>query len=151
MAKLKSVQVAADLPLLTASSANDLIPLFGDYVMTGDEAEDDILELVGLSAGYVPVDVIVDSEDLGATAVVKVGVMSGDFNSDEARTCGGEFIAAGNIAAAALLRMSVPGGGRVAPTQNDRGIGLEFTTLTVPVEGAKIRVTVLARPQIDGA
>ena len=52
--------------------------------------------------------------------------------------------------AAGVKTMNVGGAGRIAPAANDRSIGVVISgTLTSPVDGAKFRVTVLARPQIE--
>ena len=46
--------------------------------------------------------------------------------------------------------MDVAGGGRIAPTTADRGIGFAFTTISGPTAGAKVRMTLVCRPQSEG-
>lgn len=152
MAIYKSTQVAAKLPVPSANAATDIIPIVGDYVLPASGlVTGDIFEMCPLPAGYVPVDAILDHEILGAAFTGAVGIMTGNFDASGARTCGAELIAAATMQAAALKNMNVAGAARIAPTTNDRGIGLVISgTLTTPVAGAKVRLTVLARPQSEG-
>lgn len=150
MAILKSTQVTNRQPIPNAVNATDLIPIVGDYVTTGNEASGDIIEMVPLPAGYVPVDVILDAEDCGTTATTDCGVMSGAYLSSGARTCGAEFMSAKALGTAGVYRMDAVGSSRVAPATSDRSIGLKLSTVSSPATGAKLRMTVLCRPQIEG-
>jgi hypothetical protein len=153
MALHKATQVAAGLPVPNADAAMDLIPIFGDFtVPAAGFASGDVVEMAPLPAGYVPVDVIADNEALGATMTFNVGILSGAYGSnDQARTCGAEFMSAQAFQTAGIKRMSAAGGGRIAPTTADRGIGLACTTITTPTAGARVRLTVLCRPAVEGA
>src|SRR3546814_9256916 len=82
MALKQSTQAAGKAPVPSADGATDLIPIIGDYVLTGDEAANDIIEMAPLPAGYVPVDVIVDSADLGTTATASVGLLSAERSEE---------------------------------------------------------------------
>lgn len=149
MATKQSVQVAAKDPL-ASSNGSEPITLVGDYTLLATESAADVIEMVGLPAGYVPVDVIIDTEDLGATITGEVGILTGTFGDTvNARTCGAQFIAASALGTAGIKRMDVAGGGRIAPTTADRGLGISLTAFTTPTAGAKVRMTVTARPQID--
>lgn len=153
MATFRSFQAAnlALYPTPSAANATDVIPIVGDYTLLGTEATGDELEMCVLPAGYVPVDVIVDTEDLGTAVTADVGIMSGTPGSTATRTCSAVFMAAKALGTAGVYRMDVSGGGRIAPTTADRGIGFALTTVTTPTAGAKVRMTVLARPQAEGA
>ena len=78
-AVLQSRQVKNNNAPLTADGAEPVI-LTGTLTLTAALVVNDLLEMVILPAGYVPVDVTVASEDLdsnGAPAVVlKAGVMA---------------------------------------------------------------------------
>jgi hypothetical protein len=150
MATLLSKQITDKVPVPSANAATDVIPLVGDYTLTAAAATGDELEMVVLPAGYVVVDVIVDTEDCGTAVTADVGIMSGTPGTTGTRTCGAEFMSAKALGTAGIYRMDVSGGGRVAPTTADRGIGFALTTVTTPTAGAKIRMTVLARPQSEG-
>ncbi len=150
MATLLSKQVTNKVPVPSASSGSELIHIVGDYTLLGTEATGDELEMCILPAGYVPVDIIVDTADLGTTVTADVGIMSGTPGSTATRTCGAEFMAAKALGTAAIYRMDVSGGGRVAPTTADRGIGFALSSVSVPTAGNKVRMTLIARPQSEG-
>lgn len=160
MALLKSVQVAGFTPLLNADGANDLVPMFGDFTVPAGLAVNDVVEMTGFPAGYVPVDLIVDHEDFGTTFTADFGLVSGNYgSSDQSRTCGNEFLTAADLAAGpGLKRAANSGASRIAPVKGsshvqqvsgDRGIGFVVKSAAGLTVGAKIRVTVLYRPQID--
>jgi hypothetical protein len=152
MANLKGVQAtnANHLPVPSADKATDLIPIVGDYVLVAGNASGDIVEMCPLPAGYVPVDVIVDAEDGGTTVTTDVGIMSGNWGDSGVRTQGAEFMTGKALGTAGIYRADVVGFSRIAPTTNNRSIGMKFTTVSAPTAGAKVRMTVLARPQVEG-
>lgn len=150
MATRKAIQVVNKLPVMTADRASDPIVIFGDYVMTGAEASGDEIEMVPLPAGYVPVDVIVDHDALAGTATSGVGFLTGDFDAPGTRACGSELMAAQALQTAGIKRMAVTGSGRLAPTTNTRGIGIALTTVATPTVGARVRLTLICRPQVEG-
>jgi len=149
MAIFQSAQVRANLPLPSANSATEVIACVGDFtipatgLLTGD-----ILEMGGLPAGYVVVDALVDHSILGSAFTAGLGLLTGDYRGAPNRTCGTEFIAAATFQAAAVKRLTA--GGRIAPTTNDRGIGLVISSTLTPTPGGTVRVTVLLRPQSEG-
>jgi len=161
MALHKSTQVKNRLPIPSASGANDLVPIFGDFTIPAGFASGDVVEFGGLPLNYVPVDLIVDHEDLGGTMTANFGLLSGEYDSnDGARTCGAQFISASDLSTAAgIKRMSAAGGGRLAPATEasviaggakTRGWGAVFSTVTTPTVGAKVRATLLVRPAAEG-
>jgi hypothetical protein len=150
MALFKATQVVNKQQVMVADRASDLIPIFGDFAIPAGFATNDVVEMVPLPAGYVPVDVIVDNAALGTTMTCDVGLLSGDFDSTGARTCGAQFMTAQAGQTAGIKRMAVAGGGRVAPTTNTRGIGFAFTSVSTPTVGAVVRLTLLCRPAVEG-
>ena len=153
MPTFRSVQLAnlAMFPTPSAANATDIIPVIGDYTLLGTEVTGDVLEMCLLPGGYVPVDIIVDATAHGVAFTVNAGIMSGTPGSTAARTCGAEFMAAKALAGAGVHRLDVPGGARIVPTVADRGIGFALSTVTTPTVGARVRMTVMARPQAEGA
>lgn len=149
MATLLSKQITNKVPVPSANGATGIIFLLGDYTLTGSEASGDELEMVVLPAGYVPIDIIVDTQDLGTTVTADVGIMSGTPGTTSTRTCGAEFMAAKALGTTGIYRMDVAGGGRVAPTTANRGIGFALTTINTPTAAAVVRMTVMARPQSE--
>lgn len=155
---LQAKQIANGVPPLTADGADDTVTLFGDFALTAALAVNNIIEMVELPAGYVPVDVILDTADLDTggspTIVLAVGVMAGTVGDTTFanRTTGAEFITASTVGqAGGVARLAVAGGTRVAPTDASRSIGVKVTT--GPATGAtsgSVRLTVLARPARHG-
>lgn len=152
MAVLKSIQAAAGLPVPNADGAMEAIPIFADWLVPASGlVSGDIVEMVPLPPGYVPVDAIIDHENLGTAFTGQLGIMSGAYGEGGSRTCGAELVASATYQAAAIKRMNVPGAGMIAPSDTTRSIGFAITgTLTSPVAGAKLRVTVFARPKVEG-
>lgn len=158
MANLKSVQAtnASFVPTGNAGNATDTIALFGDYVTLAGLANGDIIEMCPLPAGYVVDDVIVDVEQIDSNGVPTithdVGIMSGAWGDSGARTCGAEFVSAATTArTGGIGRMTVVNGSKVAPSTTTRSIGLKVSAaIATLVVGAKIRLTALLRPQVEG-
>lgn len=150
MALLKALQVVNKVPVPSANAATDIVPIVGDYTIKTGDAAGDVVEMCALPAGYVPVDLIVDNESLAATSVGNVGIMSGAYGDGGTRTVGAQFNSAANFATAGIKRMDVAGSGRIAPTTGDRSVGIVLTSLTTPVVGAKVRMTLFVRPQSEG-
>lgn len=153
MALFQSKQVKAGVPALSPTEASCLVAIVGEFVTAAGLTANDVIEMVAIPAGTVPIDVTVACEDLdsgGTPAIVlDVGVLSGNYGAnDAARTCGAEFIndtiigqtggmASANVAAGLLL----------TPTLNDRSIGIKVqTSASVLAPGKKIRVVALCAP-----
>lgn len=95
--------------------------------------EGDIVELVGLPPGCVPVDAIFDSDDLdsGTPAIVwDIGIMSGEFgDTDPTRSCGDElFDGITTSQAGGLVRPTLADAQRIAASGAARGIGAKLVT-----------------------
>lgn len=150
MALLKALQVRNGLPIPSSNGATEIIRSVGDYTIKTGDAAGDVVEMCALPAGYVPVDTIIDNASLATTSVGNVGILSGNYNETGARTCGAQFNSAANFATAGIKRMDVAGAGRIAPTTNDRSVGFVLTSLTTPVVGGTVRMTVMLRAQSEG-
>ena len=150
MALFKATQVVNKLPIMTGDRASDVIAIVGDFAIPAGFASADVVEMVPLPAGYVPVDVTVDNAALGTTMTFDAGVLSGDFDTGGARTCGAQFMAAQAGQTAGIKRLDVAAGARLAPTTNNRGLGFVFSTVSTPTVGAVVRMTLLCRPQVEG-
>jgi len=153
MALYQSTQVKNTLPIPSANCATDVIPIVGEWTVPASGlVTGDIVEMAPLPADYVVTDVVVDADILGAAFTAAVGIMSGDYKTGGARTCGSEFLAAATYQAAAIKRMDKAGATRIAPTRNDRSIGFVISgVLTTPSAGNKVRLTAYARPMSEGA
>lgn len=111
-----------------------LVSVRAIIIPTAALAANDVMEGPILPADHVPVDVIVDSDDLdtnGApTITLDCGMMSGTpGNNDSSRTVGNEFFAASAIAqtgfTAGIARATKTAGMRIPPVGFDRSVGLK--------------------------
>jgi hypothetical protein len=156
MALRQATQITQQLPAMSACGTED-ITLMGDFTVPAGLALNDVVEMVILPAGYVPVDAsayVEDTDSNGAPAMtLDLGVLSGVGGAvDNARTCGNEAIAAATAAqTGGVIRPTKKDFGLIAPTTGDRGIGFKIAaaaaTLTV---GAKWRLNVTARAARNG-
>jgi hypothetical protein len=151
MALHKAIQVINRLPLPSADGATGVIAIVGDWTVPANTATGDVVEMGGLPAGYVPVDVIVDPQDLGGTFVADLGLLTGAFNGPAPRLCGNQFAAAVDLGTAGIKRATSTGAGRIAPAEQDRGVGFALTNVVGPSVGTVVRLTMLARPAYEGA
>jgi hypothetical protein len=114
-------------------SHSDMLSVRAVIIPTAALAANDVMEGPVLPAGHVPVDCILDSDDLdtnGApTLTLDVGLMSGTPGvNDSARTVGNEFIAAatmGQTGIATISRMIKGNMLRYLPSDSDRSIGVK--------------------------
>lgn len=155
MAFYQSKQIANNEPLVTASGADDTVTLVGDFTTVTGMVTGEIIEMVGLPAGYVPVDVIaVFGASAGAAFTTDCGLLSGNYaDAVTVRTQGNEAFAASTAGqgAAGIARAAKADIFTVAPTDNDRSIGLKIVgTLTTLVVGTNVRLIVLARAARNG-
>lgn len=154
MAFYQSKQIVANEPLVSCDGATEVIAVVGDFTTVAGMVTGEIVEMCGLPAGYVPVDVIVAFDaSAGAAFTTDCGVLSGNYASLATRTQGNEAFAANTAGqgAAGLVRAVKPNLAQLAPADNDRGVGLKIVgTLTTLVVGTNVRMTLLARPVRNG-
>lgn len=155
MAFKQAKQIVEKLPTISACGY-ETIAIFGDFVTVAGLTANDVIEMAILPAGYVPLDAKLVCEDLdtGTTLTLDVGVVSGAAGAaDNTRTCGNEAIAAsvvGQGGGAAVDNKAAFG--LLAVSESDRGIGIKLAASAAGlIVGAKIRLTVMARPALNGA
>ena len=105
----------------------------------------DILELACIPAGCRPTDISVDIDDLdsGTAMVFDVGVMSGKWQDEGARTCGNEFFAGSTLAQTGGVAFPTKKEAyRVAAASTARSIGVKITTLAGTAVAGQIGLTV---------
>ena len=153
----QSTQVAARQPVPSADKATDLVPIIGDFTVPAGLIVNDVVEMCPLPAGYVPVDYVLACEDTDSNGTpligLDVGVISGTFGVvDNTRTCGNEGAAADTVArAGGVTRMVKKDLALLAPTTADRGFGVKVQVAAATlVTGAKWRMTLYVRPQVEG-
>ena len=109
MALRQSKQVLARNPVPNQSGFDDLMPLQAEYVVpTGGIPVNDVVEMFGISPNMRVVDAIVHNTAAGASATFDMGYLSGSYGvtTGAARTCGAEFIAAGDMNATTVKRLT---------------------------------------------
>ena len=156
MALKQAIQIANRYPPISACGY-EAITIVGDYtIVAGGLALNDVIEMAILPAGYVPVGVKLATEDIdtGTTLTLDCGVLSGTAGVlDNARTCGNEAFAASTIGqTGGVVNETKANILLLAPTDTDRSIGLKVAAAAAGlVAGAKVRLTVTARPKLHGA
>jgi len=149
MSATYTVAAASDQnPAVTGDGYGEVIAVRGEFDLAVDGIGalvlNDVLQMVKLPAGHVPVDVIVDSDDLDSNATptiaLNVGIIGGDVDA---------FIKVSTIAqAGGIARMDDVAGARIASTQTERYVGI--TVSTAPATGAttgKIGLTLLYKAE----
>jgi len=114
------------------------------YDATAALSSGDIIEMGILPGDCVPVDLIIDTDDMGTTGTVSFGILNAgktDLNGSAWTTDANVNTAATGLRAdaAGLLAMS-----RVAKNGGDRAIGLKLTAATTATSGT-IGVTLMYR------
>ena len=158
MAKiLQTKAIAAGYPEVTPSGAHDVVAVTATYTVAAALVINDVIEMIVLPPGCVPVDVILDTEDMdsGTTLTLDVGIMAGTVGDTTVanRTTGAEFIAASTVGqAGGVARAAVVGFTRLAPSDVRRSIGVKAkAAATGAGPGDEISLTVLYRPAVHGA
>lgn len=112
-----------------------------------------IFELAPIPIGHVPLDMVLDTDDLDTNAAptltLDVGVMSGVWGDpDQARTVGAEFFAASNVAqAGGIARPTLKTAQRVAASQTARSIGVKVAAAPATAAPGDIGLTVFYATQ----
>ena len=154
---LQTNPIAQGHPPVTPSGAHDVVAVTATYVTEAALEKDDVIEMIELPPGCVPVDVILDVEDLdsGTSLTLDVGIMAGDVGDTNIakRATGDEFIAASTAGqAGGVARAAVGGFTRIAPSDKSRSIGVKAKAAPAGAgDGSKVSLTVLYRPAIHGA
>lgn len=124
-------------PPITPSQAGEVKAVRGSVTLPNTLAANDIVELVPLPAGCVPVDVIVDADDLdsaGPTITLTAGIVNAAGDDLVANT---DFFTASTVAqAGGIQRMDKKTGPRIASSSSTRNVGLKvIAAATAKVQG----------------
>lgn len=152
MATYKSKAVENYRPAVDSCQAGEIKTVRGEIDLAADVggalADGDILEMVKLPPQHVPVDCVVDSDDLDSngtpTITFKAGVIGGD---DDA------LIADGNttMQSSGIARMDAQAGPRVASSDSETKYGITVTA--DPATGAttgKVGFALQYRARLNG-
>jgi hypothetical protein len=154
MALFQSKQVKAQKAIPASRDGVALVHITGEFVVPAGLAANDVIELGGLPAGHIPVDLIVNLPDMdtGAGLTLDAGLLSGNFGAnDGARTCGNEFFAASTTGQAGGLARAAKSLAGVVPASGERGWGLKVAAAAAGLAtGGTIRATLLCIPAPSG-
>jgi len=134
MATYKSKAVQSYRPAINSCQAGEVRTVRGEIDLAADVggalALNDILEMVKLPAEHVPVDCVIDSDDLDSNGTPLISLTGGLTAGTVA-----ELVAANTVArAGGVARMDAVAGVRLAATAADRVVGLKVTA--APATGA---------------
>jgi len=129
MATLTANAATAQQPSISPDAAGEVYAVRGEIALAAALALNDVIEMVKLPADCVPVDFIIDTDDLDSGATPALAMAVGFTAGTNA-----EFRAAAVGQAAGLVRMDSVLAPRIAPTTADRVVGLKVTT--APATGA---------------
>lgn len=157
----QATQVVSKLPVPSAAGATDCVPIVGDFTVPAGLVLNDVVEMCPLPAGYVPVDAVLATEDSDSNGTplitLDLGVISGAYGdasaaTGQARTCANEAFAASTVAqAGGIARPTKKDFSLIAPTTADRGFGIKVAAAAATLTaGAKWRLTLFVRPQVEG-
>lgn len=146
MATYETTQVASSRPPATSTSAGQAVFTYGQFTVATALALNDVIRLCQLPPGHVPVDFILDTDDLDTngtpTIVVKAGI--------EGLGSANQFLNASTVGqAGGVARADQIGFSRIAPTETKRNVIITVTT--GPATGATsvtLRGTLVSRPAL---
>lgn len=129
MAVLVSSAVSQKLSPV-ACGHGGLLAVRGVLALAAALAANDILDMVELPANHVPVDVVVDTDDLdsgGSPAITfDVGIITGTPGSSSSRTAGNQFVASSTTPqTGGIIRTTKALGVRVASAPVNRSVGIK--------------------------
>lgn len=149
MALLKSAHAKGVIPTPVASGC-EVVVCRASYAIAADMALNDIIELMVLPAGHVPVDLILDTDDLGTTGAVGVGLLNtGKTDIDTTASGGAAWLTGADVNTAAAGLRADSGGLRAmsrcaVDNSANRSVGIKISTDTTATSGT-IGVTLMYR------
>lgn len=148
MALKQSAHALGAIPTPVANGC-EIVACRATFTLTADLALGDVIELMQLPAGHVPVDIILDTDALGGSGAGSVGLLNaGKTAVDTTASGGAAWLTTGSLAAATGLRADAAGlraMSRVTPDNAaNRPVGIQITTDTTATSGT-IGVTLLYR------
>lgn len=129
-------------PAIASCQAGEIRSVYGAYNLSAALSSGDVVHLVKLPAGHVPVDAVLDWDDMGTTGAASLGITADDVGTTEDADA---FLSAQDMATAAgIARAALQAGFRIAAVNNDRLVGVTMTADTTATSG-KIGVTLFYR------
>ena len=109
MALYQSKQIVSRIPIINLDGADDLVPIQAEFVVpAGGIVINDVVEMGGVLPTMRVVDAIIHNTAGGASATADFGYITGSYGvtTGAARTCGNEFIAAADVNATTVKRLT---------------------------------------------
>ncbi len=147
---LKKTDYANGVIPTPVANGCEVVVCRASFTLTADLAIGDLIQMMDLPAGHVPVDIILDTDDLGTTGAVAVGIANaGKTDIDTTLSGGANWLTGGDVATAATgLRADAAGlraMSRCAPDQSaNHAVVIKLTTDTTATSGT-IGLTLLYR------
>lgn len=149
MALQKTDHASGKFPTPVACGSETVV-CRAEFKLSADLAANDIIQMMDLPAGHVPVDIILDTDDLGTSGAVAVGLANvGKTDIDTAASGGANWLTGGDVATAAAGFRADSAGlramSRCAADQTaNRAVVVKITTDTTAASGT-IGLTMLYR------
>lgn len=150
MAFYQSKELTERRPALNPRSASEVVSVRAEFDLSAVLALNDLIEMAILPANCVPVDFVLDCDDISTAADVTldVGVMAGTVGDTTPgnRTTGAEVFAASTVGqAGGLVRPTLKTATRIAPATVDRAIGIKVAAAATATATGKIGLTMFYR------
>ena len=135
-----------------ACEAGEVKAIRGVITLPATLGATDVVHMVKLPAEHVPVDLILEADDLDTngtpTIVMDVGITSDSVGSTEDDDA---FIAASTLAqGGGMARMDQVTGPRIAAVANERLVGITVDTAAATAAAGDVAVTLLYRAKMTG-
>lgn len=145
---LKKTDYANGVIPTPVAAGCELVVCRASFTLTADLSAGDLIQLMDLPAGHVPVDIILDTDALAAGTVSVALLNAGKTDIDTAASGGAAWLTGGAVTAAGGLRADSAGlraMSRCVPSQSaNQPVGIKIVTDTTAVSGT-IGLTLLYR------
>ena len=149
-ADYEAAAVKTGAPIVTARGAGEVIANMGTVEVDAELAANDTVALAWLPAGHVPVDVILEADDLDTDGTPAITLTVGILNAArDDLTANTDFLTASTAAqAGGAVHADNVKGLQLASSTSDRVIGAKvITAADVPAAGT-LKLTVLSRADV---
>jgi hypothetical protein len=153
MALFQSPQVIANKAIPASRDGVGTVAITAEFVVPAGLALNDIIELGGLPAAHIPVDLVVSFPDADSNGTPLIafdaGLITGRFGDPVlgSRTIGSEFFAADTTARTGGLARANKSLSGIAPVTGEQGWGLKVQAAAATLAtGGRIRATLFAVP-----
>lgn len=134
-------------PPITPSRAGEVLAVRGECSLPDTLAANDIVELVPLPPGCVPVDAILDADDLDTGGSPSITLTAAIINSGATDIVANtNFFTASTVAqAGGVARMDKATGPRIASSSSTRNVGLKVVAAAATKAAGKVGLTLFYR------